>query len=99
MNHASIQTIIDQLREQLPILRQRYQVRSLGIFGSHVRQEPRVDSDLDLLVTFDDPPSLLGFIKLEHELSELLGVQVDLVMRDALKPTIGQRILNEVMFV
>ena len=99
MNHASIQTIIDQLREQLPTLRQRYQVRSLGIFGSYIRQEPQPDSDLDLLVTFDDPPSLLGFIKLEHELSELLGVQVDLVMRDALKPTIGQRILNEVMFV
>jgi predicted nucleotidyltransferase len=91
----------NQLREilgqQLPSLRQRYHVDSLGLFGSYVRHENRPDSDLDILVTFSETPSLLRLIELENLLSDLLGIKVDLVMRDALKPQIGPRILAEVV--
>jgi len=87
----------EMLHQQLPLLVERYQVRSLGIFGSYVRQEQRPDSDLDLLITFDEPPSLLGFIELENYLTDVLGVTVDLVMRDTLKRRIGKRILSEVV--
>ena len=69
------------------------------MFGSYVRQQKHVGSDVDLLVTFVEPPSLIQFIELENELSDRLGIKVDLVMRDALKPAIGQRILNEVVLV
>ena len=85
------------LRRQLPLLAQRYQVGSLGVFGSYVRDEQCTGSDLDLLVTFEEPPGLLKFIELENYLSDLLGVKVDLVMRTALKPRIGERILREVL--
>ena len=85
------------LRRELPSLAHRYAVRSLGLFGSYVRHENRPDSDLDVLVSFDQTPSLLRFIEVENHLSDLLGVKVDLVMRDALKPHIGQRILAEVV--
>jgi len=71
----------------------------LGVFGSYVRGEQRRGSDLDILVSFNDPPSLLGFIRLERYLSELLNVKVDLVLEDALKPRIGKRILAEVIRV
>ena len=81
----------------MPFLRERYRVRTLGVFGSYARGEQRRQSDLDLLVDFDEPPSLLGFIALENYLSDLLGVKVDLVMRDALKPHIGRHILDEVL--
>ncbi|MFO7966786.1 MAG: nucleotidyltransferase domain-containing protein [Archaeoglobaceae archaeon] len=47
------------------------------------------ESDLDVLVDFEEPVSLLEFVELERYLSELLGVKVDLVMRNALKPRIG----------
>ncbi len=89
--------IVQQLRQQLPALAERYRVRSLGVFGSYVRQEQHAASDLDLLVTFEEPPSLLQFITLENELSDMLGIQVDLVMRDALRPTIGRHILSDVV--
>jgi hypothetical protein len=89
--------IINRLRQALPFLAERYKVRSLGLFGSYVRQSQRADSDLDLLVTFREPPSLLQFIELENYLSDLLGIKVDLVMKDALKPRIGQHILREVV--
>ncbi len=85
------------LHELLPDLRARYAVSTLGVFGSYVRGEQRPRSDLDVLVEFDRAPSLLTFIALENELSDRLGVRVDLVMRRALKPRIGERILQEVV--
>jgi len=86
-----------KLRKHLPELRQRYGLRSLGVFGSHVRGGQDKRSDLDLLVEFDRPPTLLQFVRLEREIGERLGMKVDLVMRTALKPGIGARILEEVV--
>jgi predicted nucleotidyltransferase len=87
----------DALSRQLPILRKQFQVRYLGVFGSYVHGTPRRNSDLDILVDFVDAPSLFEFIELENYLSALLGVKVDLVMKDTLKPLIGRRILSEVV--
>lgn len=86
-----------QLREQLPVLSAQYGVESLAIFGSFVRGEQGDDSDLDILVTFHTTPGLLKFIALENYLSDLLGVKVDLVMKESLKPSIGSRIISEAM--
>jgi len=52
---------------------------------------------VDILVEFYQAPSLLVFIRLEDDLSEWLGVMVDLVMKKALKPHIERRILEEVV--
>lgn len=57
-----IEIFIARLRQHLPALAARYHVQSLGVFGSYARHEERDDSDLDLLVTFDDPPGLLKFV-------------------------------------
>lgn len=85
------------LRDHLPALAERYRVRSLGVFGSYARGTQRGDSDLDLLVTFDEPPGLLRYIELENDLADLVGVRVDLVMQDALKPAIGKRVKREIV--
>ncbi|HLF75802.1 MAG TPA: nucleotidyltransferase family protein [Anaerolineales bacterium] len=85
----------ETLRQQLPLLREQYGVETLEVFGSYIRQEQKADSDLDILVTFTEVPSLLKFIRLENDLSEILGVQVDLVMKDSLKPAISEFILRE----
>ena len=83
------------LREQLPTLTDQYGVESLALFGSRIRGDAVATSDLDILVSFHESPSLLRLIELENELTDLLGVKVDLVLRNALKPRIGQRILAE----
>jgi predicted nucleotidyltransferase len=85
------------LRKHLPELRARYAVQSLGVFGSYVRGEQKPHSDLDVLVEFEQAPSLFQYIDLENYLSELVGIKVDLVMKKTLKPYIGQRILAEVV--
>ena len=85
------------LRFELPELRRRWGVRSMGVFGSYARGQQRRGSDLDVLVEFDGRPlSLLRFIELEQHLSDLLGVKVDLVERDTLRPAMSLRILDDV---
>jgi len=91
----SLEKILEVLRQQIPMLAERYSVEKLEIFGSYVRSEQKKDSDLDVLVTFKEDPSLLTYIAIENYLSDLLGIKVDLVMKDSLKPKIGQRILQE----
>lgn len=85
------------LQQYMPELQKQFGVRSLGIFGSYVRGEQRLDSDLDVLVNFDELPSLVTFIKLEDRLNQLMGIEVDLVMEDSLKPNIGKQVLQEVV--
>ena len=87
--------ITAKLREEFPALRVRYNVATLELFGSFIRNEQRVNSDLDILITFSKSPSLFKFIELEDYLSNLLGIKVDLVMKSSLKPNIGKRILSE----
>lgn len=57
----------------------------VGIFGSFARGDNKKGSDIDILVEFKEAPSLLTLIKLENDLSEILGVKVDLVTTGALK--------------
>ena len=54
---------------------------------------------MDILVEFSEVRGIFGFIRLERYLSEILGRSVDLVEKSALKPHIGRRILNEVIYV
>lgn len=84
------------LRRHLPELREKYSVESLALFGSYARGEEHSESDIDLLVTFEEPPGLLAFLDLERMLSKLLGRSVDLVSKDALKPRIGDCVQREV---
>ena len=85
------------LQKHLPELQKQFSVKSLGLFGSYVRGQQRAHSDLDILVNFDELPSLIKFIRLEDRLSELTGLEIDLVMEDGLKPNIGKRVLKEVV--
>jgi predicted nucleotidyltransferase len=62
-----------------------YNILKVGIFGSFARGDNKKGSDLDILVEFKESPSLLTLIKLENDLSEILGIKVDLVTTGALK--------------
>ncbi|GAB4184935.1 MAG: hypothetical protein Kow00100_25140 [Geothermobacteraceae bacterium] len=76
-------------------MKAEYAVRSIGLFGSFARSEEGRESDVDLLVDYEQVPGMFGFLALEEELEKILGRQVDLVTRDALKPGIGEHILAE----
>jgi len=79
--------------------KEKYGVKTIGIFGSYLRKEQTQTSDIDVLVEFEKPIGLLEFVGLKNHLSDLLEMHVDLVMKKALKPRIGRQILSEVVYV
>jgi predicted nucleotidyltransferase len=86
------------LEAQKPYLAQKYGVAEIGVFGSYVRGEQRPGSDVDILIALERPPriDLIDLISLEYYLSDLLGVKVDVAVKESLRKRIGQRILSEV---
>lgn len=97
--NENLQQVLERLRALLPELQERYAVDTLEVFGSRVREDAREESDLDILVTFTLTPGLFGFIRLENEIADRLGIPVDLVMRRSLKPRLRDRILAEAIQV
>ena len=69
----------------------------MGVFGSYVRGEQTEKSDIDVLVEFTQPVGLFAFIELEEYLSDLLGLNVDLVLKEVIKPGLKEYILREVV--
>lgn len=94
-----IKRIKEMLKARKVYLRKKYKVKEIGIFGSYIRREANKKSDLDILVDFAGVVDFFDFLALEEELSEILKVKVDLVMKKALKPAIGRRIMEEVVYV
>jgi predicted nucleotidyltransferase len=91
--------IITALRRIEPDLRRRYPIRGLGVFGSYVRGEQTDASDLDILVDLGPGIGLIELVGLQQELGDALGLKVDLVIKNALKRRIGQRILSEAVML
>lgn len=95
----SLEEIKKIINEHKPILKERFKINSIGIFGSCVRKEEKEKSDIDILVDFYETIDLFEFVELEDFLSETLGVKVDLVMKETLKPRLKDRILKETVYI
>lgn len=96
---GELDRIADIIRTRKPELTEKYFIKQIGIFGSHVRGEERTGSDIDILVEFEKPIDLFRFIDLEEELGDMTGKKVDLVSKKALKPYIGREILKQVRYI
>jgi len=88
--------IISQHKKELE---NRFNVEKIGLFGSYIRGEEDEESDLDILVEFKEPISLFEFMDLEEYLGKILKIKVDVVSKKGLNPYIGERILNEVVYI
>jgi len=95
----TFEEIKEILQKNKQKFREQYGLKNIGIFGSYIRGEQVAESDLDILVELEKPIGFVKFMKLERALSEILGVQVEIVTKKALKPHIGKRILQEVRYV
>ncbi len=80
------------------ILEQKYKVKSLAFFGSYVRGEQESGSDVDIMVEFSEPVGLL-FIHLADYLESILGMNVDLITPEAVKPNRRKYIMDELEYV
>jgi len=90
-NQQIIVTTVDYLKQN--------KVKEIGFFGSFVRNEMTDKSDIDILVEYSRGTSLFDVVRMKLELSELLGREVDLVDREAVRPRIMNYILKDLQVV
>jgi predicted nucleotidyltransferase len=82
-------------REDLLALAHAFGATDLRVFGSVARSEAGPRSDVDLLVTFLDPPGLFARMEFREKLEELLGRRVDLATEANLHWLIRPQVLAE----
>ncbi|MEW6235732.1 MAG: nucleotidyltransferase family protein [Candidatus Omnitrophota bacterium] len=92
------QAVIDVLKTHRAELCEQG-VKSLALFGSAARNEFLPGSDIDLLVEFNRPIGMFHFLRIRRRLSEILGCEVDLVTRPALREEMREEILREAVDV
>ena len=92
------ETILQRLRESKPALVRQFPLQRLALFGSFARGDATPKSDIDILV--DVEPSIgLDFVTLADQLESLLGHEIDLVSRRAVKPMLWKQIEAELIDV
>ncbi|MEJ5378208.1 MAG: nucleotidyltransferase family protein [bacterium] len=89
--------IVTKLKELKPTIATRYKVRKIGLFGSFVRGEQEVSSDIDLLAEFEDKADLFDLIGLALYLEEIFQRRVDVVPKQALRPELQESVLQQVV--
>ncbi|AKB35580.1 nucleotidyltransferase [Methanosarcina siciliae C2J] len=84
----------DLFRKILSFLKQ-YGASKVSVFGSYVRGEEKPESDIDILVEFAERKSLLTLVNIELELSDYLGIKVDLLTEKSISPYMIDEIKKE----
>ena len=90
---------IPEMEQTLVGILKKHDVSSIGIFGSRARGDARPDSDLDVLVNFQETKSLLTLVGIERELTEATGIKVDLLTEAAISPHLIERIKAELKVI
>ena len=93
------QAVLTRLKANVEEIQQRFSVKALSIFGSIARDESTGNSDVDVLVVFDQKASFDVFMDLKFYLEELQGTGVDLVTDNALRPQVKKAIKPEIIYV
>ena len=94
----TLQDIESTLKNHKLLLLEKYPIKSLAIFGSYARNEQTTQSDLDLVIEFNDKIGI-RFIDLAEELENLIGFKIDLVSRNGIKEKYYQAIKNDLIYV
>ncbi len=90
--------VLNRLSHHTVALKQRG-VKSLAFFGSAARDEARADSDVDILVEFEQPGKFAQYMDLKFYLETVLNCKVDLVTSKALKPRVRSEVEKEAIYV
>lgn len=84
-----------ELFEKISSFLKKEGATKVAVFGSYARGEERPESDIDVLVEFSETKGLLTMVRIERELSEFLGVKVDLLTEESISPYLIEGIKKE----
>jgi predicted nucleotidyltransferase len=87
------------IRDHKTLLRERYNINRIGVFGSYARGDTHTGSDVDVLVEFSEPISLIQLISLENYLSDIVGLKVDVVPKEDIRKELKDTILKDAVYV
>jgi predicted nucleotidyltransferase len=96
MNRAMVLDLLTRHRDRIEA---QFAVKHLALFGSAARDELRDDSDIDVLVEFDGPPTFDGYLGLKDYLEALFGAKVDLATEAMVKPRLWRYIEKDLLRV
>ncbi len=100
VNKMDTVNIKRKMKEKKVYMKDFFHIKEIGIFGSFVREEQIISSDIDVLVEFDKGhKDFFNYMRLKYYLEELLGRNVDLVIKNAVKPRLRDRIFSEIEYV
>jgi len=95
-----IDDIKNKLAEHSSDMQKTFYVKKIGVFGSCVQNKQTKKSDIDILVEFDKGhKDFFNYMRLKYHLEAVLGRKVDLVIKEAVKPRLKEKIFNEVIYV
>ncbi|NJD52444.1 MAG: nucleotidyltransferase family protein [Candidatus Methanoperedens sp.] len=91
----TLEEIIEVIKKRKNVLKEKYNVKEIGIFGSYVRGEQTEKSDVDILVDFYELPDVFNLLKLERSLRGILKCKVDVIRKQAIRKELRDQILSE----
>ena len=95
----TLSTIKKIIGDHKVLLHDRYKINKIGVFGSYARGDTHSGSDVDVLVEFSEPISLIQLVSLENYLTGIVGVKVDVVPKEDIRKELKDTILKEAVYV
>lgn len=98
-NQLIIMGVLQILKEHEILIKDKFGVKRIGIFGSFARGEEKAGSDIDVLVEFDETKITFdNYMDLKFYLEDLFKREVDLVIESSIKPRLKDNIMREVVY-
>ena len=93
--------VLQTLQKNLPVLKSKYPLKTLGVFGSYSRGEETIDSDLDIIYETlpDTYLNLHSFLNLQQELAQLTKLKIDLVNKKYINEAVWLTAQKDVLYV
>lgn len=95
-NLEALKIILSQVKS---LIKEKYQISELGIFGDYVKGEINENSQINILIDYTEPPSLLDLVDMQYYLSDLFPVKADVISKNGLKGKRKEKLLSEVIYV
>jgi predicted nucleotidyltransferase len=92
---SEVKVASNEIFKKIVSILRNHGAKRIGVFGSYARGDMSSESDIDILVEFSERKSLLDIVGIEQELSESLGIKVDLLTEKSISPYLIDRIKKE----